>query len=495
MINKIFNKDFYPTPEHVIDKMMEFEPVQGMKFLEPSAGKGNIVDWLWAHGAEDVIACETDKNLQKLLSGKCRLVCDDFFNLRSEDVSHVNYIVMNPPFADAEKHILHAWDIAPSGCIIIALKGVRGSSRWDKFNRADDLDERRRAAKIKDQLDELIKYNGKVESMGDCFKDAERETDVEVEMVKLYKKGAKSDEWDGYFDLDEDLEELAAGQEGIMAYDAVRDLVNRYRSAVDMWDEVVEKSNQLNKLTDLFSEYGIKFRATRPNSYSNVVQKEEFKKSLQKDAWNYLFSNLKMDRYVTQGVRATINKFIEDQQHIPFTMKNIYRMLNCILQTHDERMEQCISEAFDTLCSFSSDNSTAGEKWRTNLNYMVNRRFIVPYMCEGYNRYSNYAPYPYVNIGYNNEKINDFIKAINYMVTPERKTPEFRQYEVSNLRLSWGQWYNWGEFRVRFYKKGTMHMEFKDEKLWQEFNLRAAKFKKWEIANNARRTNYNKQAL
>ena len=216
---------------------------------------------------------------------------------------------------------------------------------------------------------------------------------------------------------------------------------------------------------------------------------------MQKDAWNYLFSNLKMDRYVTQGVRATINKFIEDQQHIPFTMKNIYRMLNCILQTNGERMEQCISEAFDTLCGFSSDNSTAGEKWRTNLNYMVNRRFIVPYMCEGYNRYSNYAPYPYVNIGYNNEKINDFIKAINYMVTPERKTPEFNQFKVNDMRLSWGQWYNWGEFRVRFYKNGTMHMEFKDEKLWQEFNLRAAKFKKWEIANNARRTNYNKQAL
>ena len=492
MINKIFNKDFYPTPEHVIAKMMENEQVEGKKFLEPSAGKGNIVDWLWEHGAEDVIACETDKNLQKLLNGKCRLVGDDFLKLRSDDVSHVDYIVMNPPFTDAAKHILHAWDIAPSGCIIIALKGHEYSSWWNKFETAGEHEERIKRYNINKQLDELIAYNGKKESLGCCFKDAERVTDVEVDMVKLFKQGSKKDEWDGYFDMEEDLEELAAGKEGIMTYDAVRDLVNRYRSAVDMWDEVVEKTNRLNELTDLFSKYGIKFRATRPNSNGIVVQKEEFKKSLQKDAWNYIFSNLNLDRYVTQGVRDTINKFIENQQHIPFTMKNIYRMLDCIVQTHGERMEQCISEAFDTICSFSSDNSTAGEKWRTNLNYMVNRRFIVPYMCEGYDQYRNNAANPYVVIRYSNEKINDFIKAINYMVTPERKTPEFNQYQVGKMCLSWGKWYDWGEFRVRFYKKGTVHMEFKDEKLWQEFNFRAAKFKKWEIANNARRTNYNK---
>lgn len=492
MINNIFNKDFYPTPEQVIDKMMEYEPVQGMKFLEPSAGKGNIVDWLWEHGAADVIACEKDKNLQKLLSGKCRLVCDDFFNLRSEDVSHVNYIVMNPPFADAEKHILHAWDIAPSGCVIIALKGVWGSSRWGK---SSDLGERIRRSKNKVQLDELVRYNGKVENLGFCFKDAERTADVEVEMIKLYKQGSKADDWEGYFDMDEDDEEIAAGVAGIMSYNAVRDVVNRYRTAVDMWDEVTEKANKINEITDTFSEYGVKFKAVKTGEPYSVINKEEFKKRLQKDAWNYLFANLKMDRYVTKEVRETINKFIEDQQRIPFTMKNIYRMLDCIYQTNGQRMERCMSEAFDIICSFSSDNSTAGEKWRTNLNYMVNRRFIIPNMCEGYNRYKYNEPYAYVQIYDSNERLNDFIKVINYIAGPNRETPLFSYSKVSDMRLSWGQWYDWGEFRVRFYKKGTVHMEFKDEKLWQEFNLRAAKAKKWRIADNVRRTSHNKQML
>ena len=41
-----FNRDFFPTPVDVIDQMMQFSEVQGKIVLEPSAGSGNIVDWL-----------------------------------------------------------------------------------------------------------------------------------------------------------------------------------------------------------------------------------------------------------------------------------------------------------------------------------------------------------------------------------------------------------------------------------------------------------------
>ncbi|MES5169433.1 class I SAM-dependent methyltransferase [Prevotella melaninogenica] len=115
------NQDFYPTPEEVINTMMMGENFIGKTILEPSAGKGNIVDWLKANGAGKVIACEKDKNLQKLLTGKCEILADDFLSVTAEQVSHVDYIVMNPPFSDGIRHILHAFEIAPAGCVIIAL--------------------------------------------------------------------------------------------------------------------------------------------------------------------------------------------------------------------------------------------------------------------------------------------------------------------------------------------------------------------------------------
>mgnify|MGYP003465613852 CR=1 FL=1 len=42
----MFGKDFYPTPDNVIEAMLANTDVTNKVILEPSAGKGNIVDWL-----------------------------------------------------------------------------------------------------------------------------------------------------------------------------------------------------------------------------------------------------------------------------------------------------------------------------------------------------------------------------------------------------------------------------------------------------------------
>ena len=115
------NPDFYPTPKEVIAQMLLGENIVGKTVLEPSAGKGNIVDYLKENGAARVIACEKDPNIRKLLDGKCEIIADDFLTVTSEQVSHVDYIVMNPPFSEGARHILHAFEIAPAGCTIVAL--------------------------------------------------------------------------------------------------------------------------------------------------------------------------------------------------------------------------------------------------------------------------------------------------------------------------------------------------------------------------------------
>lgn len=68
------NADFYPTPEDVINTMMLGEDILGKTILEPSAGSGNIVRWLKLNGVGEVIACEKEKYLQKLLAGECNLM-------------------------------------------------------------------------------------------------------------------------------------------------------------------------------------------------------------------------------------------------------------------------------------------------------------------------------------------------------------------------------------------------------------------------------------
>ena len=108
-----------------------------------------------------------------------------------------------------------------------------------------------------------------------------------------------------------------------------------------------------------------------------------YKRELQKHYWHIIFQKLHMEKYATRDLRQQINRFIESQKCVPFTMKNIYKVLNIVVQTNGQRMMKALEEAFDLICSLSAENSTAGEKWKTNANYMINRRFIVDNITEG----------------------------------------------------------------------------------------------------------------
>ncbi len=493
----LFDRDFYPTPKKVIDEMMSFSDVRGKVVLEPSAGSGNIVDWLKSNGAKGVIACEVNKKLASMLSSKCDIIADDFLSVTSDLISHINMIVMNPPFSADEKHILHAFEIAPGGCEIIALcnSSTISKSSWN--------------SKEREKLLELIRLYGSDEYLGSVFEDAERKTNVSVSCVRIYKPQEESMEFDSYFSLDEEEEPQA---DGIITYSFVRDAVSRYCDAVNRFDGVMKASQEINSLTAGIGGSHIKFGAYKEsgNNYSNNISREYFKKDLQKSAWLWLFRKFDMNKYVTRGVMDDINRFVEQQQNVPFTMRNIYRMVELIVGTHGQRMEKVLVEAFDKICSFSAENSTAGEKWKTNSDYMINKRFIIPWICDYDARFSSLCEKLKVRYS-SSEDINDIVKALCFLTGRSFDeclnlagfvNQEFPQKE-------WGKWYDWysrktvvtyregaeckdsvivpGFFRIRGYKKGTMHFEFIDENVWMMFNLEVARIKGWQLPQSRKK--------
>jgi hypothetical protein len=480
------NPDFYPTPSRVIEQMMMGEDIIGKTILEPSAGKGNIVDWLKRNGAGRVIACENDPNVRKLLDGKCEVIATDFLTVTPDMVSHIDHIVMNPPFSKGAEHILHAYEIAPPGCIITALcnsENIYGYSRYDKHKR----------------LVELIESEGRAENLGAVFEnDAERTTRCRVSMIKLYKHGEGDNEFAGYFFSQFDEDNANANQrEGIMPYNFIRELVNRYVSAVKMFDDVMEATKRINEAAtyveykdDVNShgepykrkvEYGylpVSFKAVSSDDRATVVSHSTYRKALQKYYWRIIFDKLNMRKYATAKLNEQINKFIEDSKSAPFTMANIYRVIDIVIQTTGQRMLSALVEAFDTICELSAENSTAGEKWKTNANYMVNKRFIVDWMTE----YGDYGyKYERVNLRYsgNRNKIEDVCKALCYMTGRDYDKMESLSDACHNQW--WGTWFEWGFFKCIAYKKGTMHFEFLDEDVWYKFNAEVAKTKGWDL--------------
>lgn len=466
------NSDFYPTPEEVINTMMMGENIIGKVILEPSAGSGNIVRWLKENGAGEVIACEKDKHLQKLLAGECQLLAEDFLSVTAEQVSHIDYIVMNPPFSEGIRHIRHAFEIAPAGCTIVALCN---STNLEKTWNSEYV-----------TFQELVKLYGNSEYIGTAFDTAERKTDAGISIVKLYKEGEADEEFADYLFSNEDDTLNSNETEGLVQYNLVRDLVNRYVSAVKLFDETMAAANKINDMARFDdgdrtrAHYlPIEFGAYSSDGKHINVTRQQYKKQMQRYYWRIIFDKLNMEKYATNGLREQLNRFIEKQVEVPFTMHNIYQVLNMVIQTTGQRMDKVLLEAFDLICSLSAENSTAGEKWKTNANYMVNRKFIVPYMTN----YDARWPRDYVTLSYssNETKVIDVVKALCYITGTDYNSIRSLNGLIYESKIPYGEWFEWAFFRVKAFKKGTMHFEFLDEAVWAKFNQAVAKQRGWVL--------------
>lgn len=430
--------------------------------LEPHAGKGNIVDFCKENGAKEVLTIEINKDLQEIVKRKSTLIGDDFFECKPEQVSHINAIYMNPPFSNADKHILHAWEVAPEGCEIVSLCNY--STITQPYGR----------------LKVLIRDYGITENLGDCFTEAERKTGVEVGMVRLFKPlASKEFEFEGFF-MDEEEEEDQGN--GILQYNEVRALVNRYVGTMKAFDKM---KYELDALNHLISGIGMSSVTLEISSERMVTTKEQFSKIIQKRSWQHIFNKLNMEKYVTSGVMKDINKFVETQEKVPFTMKNIYRMLNIIVGTREQTFNRALEEAVDNFTKHTHENRFGVEGWKTNSGYMLNKKFI----CEGIVETSWGGGSLQVRYNsYSGNKIDDLVKVLcnitaknyNDIGTLYRFNFDKVKHEKS-FEIKPNEWYEFGFFNVKFFKKGTMHVKFKNMDDWYRLNYAYGQLKGFSL--------------
>jgi len=443
----MFHSEFFPTPVSAIE-LMQLD-CAGKVILEPHAGKGDIVDYCFMNGAKEVLAYEINKDLQQIVRQKATLIGEDFFDCKAEQISHIHAIYMNPPFSNADRHILHAWSIAPEGCEIVSLCNYQTIEK-EYSNR---------------QLSSLIRQYGNSENIGDCFSTAERTTGIDIGLIRLFKPvTSKEFEFDGFF-MDEDEEEQG---EGIMAYNEVRALVNRYVGTMKLFDSMKESVDLVNGMLKPIGMSGINLSISHDK---DITTKEHFSKIIQKRSWNYIFAKMNMEKYVTSGVMKDINKFVETQEKVPFTMKNIYRMLQIIVGTRKETFNRALEEAIDNFTRHTHENRFGVEGWKTNAGYMLNKKFI----CEGIMETQSFMGFNIRYNSYSGQKIDDLVKVL-CNITGRNYTDIGGIYSFgrdanhTRTKIEPNTWYEWGFFEVKFFKKGTMHVKFKDENDWYLLN-------------------------
>ncbi len=490
----LFNPDFYPTPREVIDRMLFGIDLKDKTVLEPSAGSGNFIEVLKEHGS-NVICCEINNDLAKVSSSKAdRFLKDDFLKVGADEISHIDFIIANPPFSKDQEHIQHMWDVAPEGCQIISLCNYETINNTYSYGRKS--------------LKYLINDNGFSEDLGECFTTAERKTDVRVGLVRLFKpKTNTDDEFEGYFDLSEEYEQQ---EDGIMKHSEIKEIVQRYVGAVNMFNSVVNATDKINDLiSPIDYQSGIRFGAfQKTGSYETSINRDTFKKELQKSAWKSVFNKINMQKYVTSSVMSDINRFVEKQTNVPFTVNNIYKMMEMIIGTQGQRMERVIVEAFDDITKHHHENRYYKEGWKTNDQYRVGKKFIKNGNdCKMSYEGTAEASYSYSNRGYFMDDLTKalcFVTGKNYKECDEwwdfmnnrqnyekevkyrdEKTREIKFYTTTdskNMGREWGKWHVFNFVKFKVYKKGTIHVEFLDDKVWDNFNRIACKAKGFHLA-------------
>ncbi|WP_346667133.1 DUF4942 domain-containing protein [uncultured Desulfovibrio sp.] len=496
----MYTASFYPTPAPVAERMLAMLPSldwKKLRVLEPSAGKGDLADALITSILDEalpprgmrerfradmaaVVHCiEPDPDLQAALRGKgYQLVAHEFLSFSPEEP--YNLILMNPPFADADRHVLHAWDILEGGHVLSLINAE---------TLCNPCTERRRL------LARLIEEHGRVEWFGACFTEAERTTSVDVACILLHKEGRQDVIDLSAADLEPERDPYAdfKASKGLESEVATRNMVENllrdYDQCLKKFREVSTGLRELgtymrriygaasSRVEDDFA-HAVKNLLRGPDTDTPASAALLFQRTLRPRAWSRLFELTSIGNLVSEGVRRTLDKFEQEQQGMAFSRQNISILLQTLIESRGNIMRQCILEVFDALTRYDEKNRVHLEGWKTNDAWKVNERFILPGIIDG--RFISFYSLNYSQVGL----LRDIDRV---MASLEGRRLEDVPVTVEQaLRGLLEQNRDWSGvlvmstyFELRAYYKGTVHFKFRDRSLWERFNLLAAEGKDW----------------
>jgi len=475
----LFHDEFFPTPAPVIAKMLARVSKDARYFLEPSAGKGDIAEGIkrlndrynYVHRVDGIDCIEIVPDLAAILREKdFPVVGADW--LTYSGVSFYDAIVANPPFSEGDKHLLRMWEFLHHGEIVCLLNAETVRNPYTEARK---------------RLVALIAEHGDIEELGACFTTAERPTDAEVVLVYLRKESDddRMELWADNTSAERQPEEGEADPQWVAIRDTLGNMVHYY----DMANQHMLTAFQHLRKASVYlqanghSYVGQDYDKIVPMALDNVNRaRAEFSKQHRKRCWQEVFNMMDFHKWLDKKQREQFLRDIERESTIPFTKENIKGTLENIWLQRQKLFEMSVANVFDELTRYYKGNTSWHEGWKTNDNYKVNKKIIFPYGCSFEKQWGFRSLYGYGMIDIYNDLDRvvcmldgqDFAKCYTIGQALEAGFEHHKYGRQSSLNYVESRY-----FEIRFYKKGTVHLVWKDEKLWQTFNVTASRGKRW----------------
>lgn len=486
------NKDFYPTPQQLIDKMIcDLDLTMIHTVLEPSAGKGDIVDVLkkkeevrnkWYTKISLSIDCiENDPNLRHILKGKdYRVVHDDF--LTYDTMKEYDLIIMNPPFSNGCKHLLKALEMQKrNGGAIVCLLNAETLKNLCTNERIT--------------LNRLLEeYNANIQYMEDAFINAERRTEVEIALIKVQLPEVKRESFifDNLRKASDQMEyEYSANNTQVAENNFLKAIVEQYKMEVEAGIKLIKEYYAMSPY--IMSSFGKDSKTGETIQTGGCVLSlkvgkdsasvNEYIKEIRGKYWRALFENPKFVGTLTDNLQREYYNRISELRDYDFSLYNIYEIKLDMQKKVVKGVEDTIVELFDEFShkhyyyDETSKNIHLFNGWKTNKAWIVNKKVIIPLRAYKDLEYSwgGFRPTQYDVVA----KLRDIEKCFNYLdgglteaVDMEQSLRFAEEYEeTKDIVLKY--------FNVTFYKKGTCHITFTNDELLKKFNIFGAQHKGW----------------
>lgn len=478
-------KNFYPTPERLALEMIG--KINGLpdKILEPSAGKGDLIEALknkWSsyeyhYRNADISAIEIEEDLQAILRGKdIKVIDSDFLAFAGPD--KFDLIIANPPFDHGELHLLKAIDIMYRGQIVFLLNA--------ETIRNPHTNTRKVLAQKLAELDAEIEY------IPGAFVDAERPTGVEVALVSIIiKRQVEDDLFAGCDDKAQGIPapEIDGECREVSTRKHVEELVAEYNQALRIGTQtIVDYYKNYYKIGDWIrlNEKPDKYSSSSGDLTSKVQgMLNQFVVDVRHTFWRRAMDIPEVKKRLTSKKQDEFERQIAQRCHMDFTENNIRAFVLNIIGGYEQTLTEAVLEVFHTFTAkhcwdeeVHTDNIHYFNGWKTNNAYKVRKKVIFPiYGDHGrpFNDWYNGA----WKLGWGvDRKLADIDKVMNYFDGLSDYLPmstaierAFERGQSSRIESTY--------FTITCYKKGTIHLTFNSEDILRRFNTVACRGKNW----------------
>lgn len=471
-------EEFYPTPVSLLDKVFEgFNWNEIKTVLEPSAGKGDIADYIQKvipyRRELDIDCIEKEDVLRKTLIGKgYRVVHDDFLTYRTQKT--YDLIVMNPPFSMGATHLTKALKMQKYGGNVICILNA-------------DTIKNPYTNERKQLVTDLNKMDAQIDFLQDEFLIAERPTKVEIAVIKV---SIPTENEESYFFSEMKKKEYANRSHDTETYeladsDIVKAAVRQYNIEIEAGIALMReyermKPHIMNHLTECKYAQPILEIKVNGKSGSSI---NGYVRCVRNKYWQALFENPVFTKGMTSNLRTNYSQRIHELIEYDFSEYNIRTVQVDIMKHMVKGIEDCIMDLFEEFTQKHAwypecqNNIHYYTGWATNKAWIINKKVIIPLdafrSCSW--KSGEFRPTYYDTI----EKLSDIEKALDYLDggrTMQHPLGSWlqdaeRNGQTKNISLKY--------FTVTFYKKGTCHIVFKDDELLKKFNIFAARQNNW----------------